>query len=215
MDKNLIATGFKLFLICAVAATSLGVLNEITEPEIIKTKVEEEQEALAALVATGEVGEKVAVDEGTVRAYYPVSLGGSTDGFVLELRGTGYGGEMKIMAAYKATGEIISARLLDNNETPGLGKNAESESYMRALFVGTGGEDDPVPTSKDQLGSGASGASGEGASAEQAGLVTWLFGEQTEGGGADLITGATVTFLGVSRALAEGAEYVREKAGEN
>jgi electron transport complex protein RnfG len=49
-------------------------------------------------------------------------------------------------------------------------------------FVGTGGAERPVPVRKSSL-----------SAAE-----------------ADATTGATITYLGLSRALAEGARYVRE-----
>jgi electron transport complex protein RnfG len=75
---------------------------------------------------------------------------------------------------------------MDNSETPGLGKKAENPAYMEK-YLGTGASDNPVPVRKSML-------------------------KPDE---ADAITGATITFLGVSKALAEGAVYAAaEPKGE-
>jgi electron transport complex protein RnfG len=102
-------------------------------------------------------------------------------GAILELIGDGYGGDMKILARYGPEGVIQAVTLMDNLETPGLGKKAETPEYMEK-FIGTGGRDKPVPVRKNML----------------------VPGE------ADAITGSTITFLGVSQALAEGARYILE-----
>jgi electron transport complex protein RnfG len=86
-----------------------------------------------------------------------------------------------VLARVDGNGTIRAVRLMDNSETPGLGKKAENPDYMNK-FIGTGGPDHPVPVRKSSL-----------SAAE-----------------ADAVTGATITFLGVSRALAEGARYIRE-----
>ena len=201
---QLLVIGLKLCAICAVAALCLGLLNEVTEPQILARKVQEEKDALTWLVPDGNPGEKVVVDpEATVRAYYPLDADGAA---ILDLRGGGYGGDMKIMAAYRSDGSILSVRLLDNQETPGLGKRAESPSYMEK-FLGTGEAGDPVPTSKEMLQSGAPAPEKPTASE-----FRW-FPQAGSSAGTDTVTGATITFLGVSRALEAGSEFVRENWG--
>lgn len=201
---QLLIVGLKLCAICAVAALCLSLLNEVTEPQILARKVQEEKDALAWLVPGGNPGEKVMVDpEAMVRAYYPIASGES---YVLDLRGSGYGGDMKILAAYRTDGSILSVRLLDNQETPGLGKRAESPSYMEK-FLDTGDPGDPIPTSKEMLQSGTS-AVGEPTAA---GFQWFPIG--AAGAGTDTVSGATITFLGVSRALEAGSEFVRENWG--
>jgi electron transport complex protein RnfG len=137
------------------------------------------QQALDELTPDAETGEAVAVPENPVVVQrYPVIKDGESAGLLLELEGSGYGGEMKILARYDQDGTIRAVKLMDNSETPGLGKKAENPAYMEK-FLGTGTPENPVPVRKDML------ASDE----------------------ADAITGATITYLGVSKALAEGARY--------
>jgi electron transport complex protein RnfG len=207
-------TGGRLLLICAVAALSLGALNEVTEPQIEARRLAEQQQVIAQFATADAIGDPVAVEDNlTVNAYYPVGQGASTDGYILDLTGIGYGGEMQLFAYYATSGEIRAARLLDNLETPGLGKKAEGPSYME-MFVGTGG-DTPVPVTKEMLsGSGDAGTAPPpvGWRAMSRGSIdSWVFGEQTQSaGGADAVSGATITFSGVSAALAEGTAFVRD-----
>ena len=183
--KTVVVVGLKLFAICAVAAVTLGGINAITEPVIIQRRIMELQRALDELTPDAQTGEAVAVaDNPVVVKRYPVSKDGESAGLLLELEGSGYGGEMTILARYDQDGTIRAVKLMENSETPGLGKKAENPAYMEK-FIGTGSEDSPVPVRKDML----------------------------AGAEADAITGATITFLGVSKALAEGAGYVEAQSG--
>ena len=104
-------------------------------------------------------------------------------GYVFELNASGYGGAMTIIASYYFNGELINAQLTTNSETPGLGKNAENSWYMD-MFKGLGG-DSPLPSSSADL------------SADDASAVS----------------GATVTFTGVSTALRNGSELAKSLGG--
>ncbi|HUV08572.1 MAG TPA: FMN-binding protein [Spirochaetia bacterium] len=208
--QGIFIVGMKLFLICAIAAVSLGALNEVTEPAIFARKAQEEAEALKQMVPDDEVGERDFVKEGgAVNAYYTVKRQGALYGYVLDLRGRGYGGELKILAAYKKDGEILSARLLDNQETPGLGKKAEDPKYM-LKFKGTGTEGSPVPTSKEML--QARKPQTVSKPERSVSFRGWFLGPEASAE-SDSVTGATITFMGVSRALADGAAFIRTKLG--
>ena len=183
--KNVVLIGVKLFAICAIAALTLGGINAITEPVIIQRKIMELQQALDELTPDAETKEAVEVPENpAIVKRYPITKEGESAGMLLELEGSGYGGEMKILARYDEDGTIRAVKLMDNTETPGLGKKAEHPAYMEK-FLGTGSADNPVPVRKDML-------------------------EPAE---ADAITGATITYLGVSKALAEGSEYAAAVSG--
>ncbi len=184
--SGILKIGGKLVLICAVAAVILGVVNAITGPVIVKRKAEDLEKALSSLANNQKVGEQSIVkDNPSVRSMYPVlNKSGKTEGFILDLRGIGYGGEMKILAFFSKKGEVASVLLLDNSETPGLGKKAEKQEYMKK-YIGKGG-DGPVPSRKTQL-------------------------PREE---ADAVTGATITFAGIGKALNEGSQFVKSQGGK-
>jgi electron transport complex protein RnfG len=213
--------GARLFAICTAAALGLGFVNEITEPRIAAEKGAERQQVLASFIDKGEARAGVP-GSGGVEEYYTVADGDKVLGYVLALTGTGYGGDLKLLAYYGVDGTIRAARLVDDQETPGLGKKAETEQYM-AMFTGTGGSR-PVPVTKAMLAAdqpsqaptGARTAAGapRWVSMSRAGLNGWLFGEAAGAGSpADTVTGATITFKGVSAALAEGSRFVKGLGG--
>jgi Na+-translocating ferredoxin:NAD+ oxidoreductase subunit G len=178
--KNTLVVGGKLALICGVAAIILGLVNAVTAPTILLNKQKELGTAVSKVAGDMKVGEQVMVDEsGIVDYYYPADGKAGEETFIMKLTGTGYGGDMGILAGYSGDGEIFSVVLMENQETPGIGKKAENPEYMDK-FIGTGGVK-PVPVLKDQL------------TQEQA----------------DAVSGATITYLGVSQALAAGSDFVR------
>jgi Na+-translocating ferredoxin:NAD+ oxidoreductase subunit G len=217
---KMLSIGSRLFLICLVSALLLGLLNSLTAPTIKSNREKQEKLALAELVDRGNSGGKTMVEEETIVAYYTIREDSQTTGYVLELKGTGYGGVMKLLAYYKPGGELISAKLMENKETPGLGKKAENKDYMNK-FTGKGGPGQPpIPTTPDQL-------QGQGQEAGNTGTEynhstgydfvgdfpsfwEWLFGEPKTGS-QDSVTGATITFKGIANALAAGSAYVQSE----
>jgi len=171
----------RLTLICAVAALLLGLVNAMTEPVIAERKAIEFQKALQSLVSEGKAGSEVsAEDTEGINVYYPVTKKSSVLGYIVSLTGTGYGGDLSLLSYYKADGTLQNSVLMDNSETPGLGKKAEDPSYMKK-FIGSGSTEKPIPLKKSEV------------------TVD-----------ADAITGSTITFLGVSKALKNGSDFVKE-----
>jgi electron transport complex protein RnfG len=183
MTKN-VRYALILLAICAVAAFLLALTNSITEPVIAEMNLQTRLKALDAVSGGLEIGEEVSV-EGNTNVSYAIALteGGATEGWILGLRGNGYGGEMTLVASYDLKGEIQRAQLLDHTETPGLGKKAEEPGYMRK-FEGSGSTK-AVPTSKAML----------------------LDAD------AQAVSGSTVTFAAIAKALEAGSSYVKNLGG--
>jgi len=179
--KDIFVIGAKLAVICAISALALALVNSITEPLIVQRKADELSAKLNALVPEAVLGAaEIVTDFPGVTERYPLTKDGKKYGFILNLVGTGYAGEMKILAAFSREGEVRNVVLAENDETPGLGKKAESPAYM-TKYIGSG-LDKPVPVRKNQL-------------------------NQVD---ADAVTGATITFAGIGRALEKGADYTRQ-----
>ena len=186
--KNIITIAVKLAVICLVAAFVLGFVNGITAPQIAASKAQAELDALSVINKAGTIGDRVESSENgdgvSVNYYFPVTDGGKVTNYIMSLKDMGYGGDLVILANFKVNGEIIDAKLMEDAETPGLGKKAENAWYMDK-FKGTGA-DKPVPVKKTML----------------------------ESADADAVTGATITFTGVSKALAFGSEYAKKLGGQ-
>ena len=182
MIKHYLKVAFILFAICAVAAILLALVNEITAPRIAYNT---EQTTIATLEAVsggysqGERREGNGSDISYVVPLYDDS--GVLVGYILEIVTSGYGGEIVMAASYLTDGSVLQSKVMSDNETPGLGKNAEESWYMD-LFKGLGGER-PPPESKNDLADPS------------------------------VVSGASVTFGGVSGALRSGSAYVKSLGG--
>ena len=182
--KNIIIIAVKLAVICLVAAFVLALVNGITAPQIAISKAQAEKDALSVINKAGTIGERVEGDGVMVNYYFPVTDGGKVTNYILSLKNMGYGGDLIILANFKTNGEVIDAKLMEDAETPGLGKKAENPAYMDK-FKGTGA-DKPVPVKKTLL----------------------------ESADADAVTGATITFTGLSKALEYGSEFAKKLGGQ-
>ncbi len=183
MKKNM-RYALILLSICAVAAFLLALTNSITAPVIEEMDHQSRLRALEAVSGGLEIAEQEAV-EGEQYVTYRIGLGedGRNKGWILGLKGAGYGGELTLVASYALDGTMQYAQILSNSETPGLGKKAEESWYMDK-FKNTGG-DQPVPTTKAML----------------------------SAGDAQAISGSSVTFTAIAKAIAAGSNYVKSLGG--
>ncbi len=172
----LVSKSIKLGIIGGIAALLLSVANYFTEPAIASLRQMEIQTMLNLLSGDYTPGDREDIQVKNVISRWPVN---PDKGWILELTGIGYGGEMTIMTAYDRDGSVKAARLLNNNETVGIGKKAETADYMN-IFIGKGGAI-PIPRTKNQL-------------------------EEH----VDMVSGATITFSGIARTIAQGSDLVKE-----
>ncbi len=145
--KTMVKTGITLALIAAVAATALAFVNAVTAPRIAAYDAQVIKNTLAQVASGLTVGEAESADDPSVTALYPLTdESGSSAGYILSLTGNGYGGAMTLMASYTEEGKLLDARLLNNSETPGLGKKAEDPAYMEKYV-----NKDSIPLKKSEL----------------------------------------------------------------
>ena len=178
--KRYIKTAVVLALICAVAAILLAVVNNVTAPYIAKYEEEKETLALKEVANGFEIGEKSSFDDTYVSYAYPLYSKGELCGYILGLNTRGYGGDIVLLAGYDLNGAVTAVTIVSDSETPGVGKKAHNEGYMDK-FIGKGSDKDPLPTSKSTLSETDSVA----------------------------ISGATMTFSGISSALKAGSDFIK------
>ena len=172
-------------ILFAICAVCTALCALVNEVTAPAIAINMESERLDALDAVSHGYEIGDQGEGSGSINYVIPLyeNGKVAGYIAEILTSGYGGEMTVIASYSTDGTVLEAQMMANSETPGLGKKAEESWYMD-MFRGHGG-DDPVPLSKSDL------------PAEEAAAVS----------------GASITFAGVSAAIHEGSEYVKSLGG--
>jgi Na+-translocating ferredoxin:NAD+ oxidoreductase subunit G len=186
--KDILRISGRLAIICAAAAVSLAGVDMITAPRIKEHQQEQLLKALSAVSAGYDISEQSMHAEDSdfpgISTYYPLYKNGESAGYIVLITASGYGGPMELTAGYKTSGELINARLLQNSETPGLGKEAEKDTYME-MFAGSGGGDNSIPARKSELPEDR----------------------------ADAVSGSTITFTGIAKALSAGSAFVKKIAG--
>lgn len=180
MTVKYFKTAVVLASICAVAAIVLAGMNMITKGKIESYEVGKIRNALEEVSNGMDFSEREDINQSYVSYMYRLTSSGFASGYILGLISNGYGGELNLVASYDLEGRIMAAKLVSDSETPGLGKKAESTGYMDK-FIGTGTAQLPVPTGKGMLSESDSAA----------------------------VSGASITFTGISKALAYGSDFVK------
>lgn len=132
--RDAIRLGGRLFVIALVAGVLLGATYFITKEPIAR------QQAMQSAGARGEVIEGLAMPEenvaltGNVKGSYVTDAGGR----VVEVMTAGYGGEFLVTVGVAPDGTITGVIVGENQETVGLGKNAEKPEFT-GLFIGKNG----------------------------------------------------------------------------
>ena len=138
--KDTIKNALILFVITLVAGALLGIVYEVTKEPIRVQKALAEQKAnqeaypsatfteydafdkaeADAILAGDENYAKVSIDDVKV-----AEIGGTPDGYVLQITSMGYGDKITWTLGVTNDGEVNGISLISINETPGLGMNAE------------------------------------------------------------------------------------------
>ena len=217
--------GLRLFLICTAAALGLGFVNEITEPRIAAQKTADRDQVIRSFVDKGTIGAPVA-GNGVVEAYYPVLDGESVLGYVARPH------------RQRVRRRDQTARLLWHRR---FHPHSQARRELRDAGSRQEGRDRPVHgdvrrDGRRQAGPREQGdarrgrrfgaAAGRGRLCGARPVVSrrrgpaWAPGFSAPrggagggGGAADAVTGATITFKGVSGALAEGSRFAKGLKG--
>lgn len=129
-----------LLIVCAIAAALLGYTNEITYERIQEQLVKASDEARKTVLPDADVFEKL--DEGTfssiksntmynfVSEIYTAKAGADVIGYAVKVAPKGYGGAVEVVVGITVDGTIQGIKVGNNNETPGLGKNAAAPKFQ-------------------------------------------------------------------------------------
>ena len=125
--KESVIPAVVLTVICVVITGALALTYNTTKP-IIDLAAQKEADAARIEVLSGADGfEKLDTSgmEGVVDAYKATNGAG----YVFTTTAKGYGGALNVMTGIKADGTIDKVKLMDNDETPGLGSRTGEAEY--------------------------------------------------------------------------------------
>lgn len=174
----------KLSLICFISVLLLSIVNLITYKKILENSTKIEEKTNRDFFSGNVKFEKKFFKEITIdknKEYYYIVFDKSDNivGYIVSILSKGYGGDMRLIVATDPSFKIINVKLLNNSETPGIGKIAEKKEYMKK-FIGTNTENNPIPLTKNML----------------------------PKDDADSVSGATITFKGVANGIKKAVDYL-------
>jgi len=126
--KETLRYGFTLAIICVVASGLLAGMNSLTRARIITQAQAEEETALREVMPLGEHFEPVRKGESII--YYKVhDKDNKFIGIAFKASGKGYSSVVDTLVGMKQDGTIVAIKILNQNETPGLGVRIVEPSF--------------------------------------------------------------------------------------
>lgn len=121
--KSVLGPTAVLMVICVLVSAALAGTNLLTEDRIIAAQEQKAEESRMIVLPGAESFEE---RDGH---YAGLDGSGETAGYVFETESKGYGGTVRVMTGISTDGSITGVVILSHGETPGLGANAERESF--------------------------------------------------------------------------------------
>lgn len=136
--KNIVKLGSILFLICAIAALSLGFVNKITSPIIEKRGIDANNESRKIVLPDANEFKKLppdvltgidGVENDMISEVYEGVNGSNLIGYTVKTLPKGYGGAIELMVGISKDGTLTGINIGSMSETPGLGSKAGEDGF--------------------------------------------------------------------------------------
>jgi electron transport complex protein RnfG len=127
--RETVRYGFILGLICLIAGGLLAGMNSLTKARILAQTQEEEESSLKEVIPTATHFEPVKSKEGEVIYYKAHDKEGRLVGVAFKTSGKGYSSTVETMVGMKIDGTITTIKILNHNETPGLGARVVEPAF--------------------------------------------------------------------------------------
>lgn len=136
--KQLLRLGVSLFIITAVAALILSVINTLTADTIAQRWEIQRQEAMASVLPGADVFSELYSEDPTVDRISGAYSGTQFTGYCVEVSPNGFGGAISLMVGVDRGGAVTGVVILDHSETAGLGSKADSPEFLQQ-YLGKSG----------------------------------------------------------------------------
>jgi len=132
--KDLFKITLPLVVIFLVAGVIMGVTYQHTNPVRFEAEKKEKEEALKEMAPTATDPIKPAgtwsAADNKPHEYYQATAGGKPVANIAETAGKGYSSYIKMLVAISPDMKISDVKVLDMNETPGLGDQVLEKSFL-------------------------------------------------------------------------------------
>jgi electron transport complex protein RnfG len=134
--KDMLKLGLVLACFATAACVGLALVYNATEEIIARRSQADLEAALKDLFPSGnifsDITGEIASPQSTVifGSQYAIKQGDTLLGTAIRASGPSYGGPITVLVGVGADGRIAGVKILEHQDTPGLGANAASASYF-------------------------------------------------------------------------------------
>jgi len=179
--KEVLKPTITLFVICLITAILLAVTNQMTRDKIVQ--MNKQTEATSRQVV---LPDATAFEDSKDDTYAIGKSGSKIVGYVFTTKAKSYGGDLSVMTGISKEGKVAGVIILEISDTPGLGLNAQKESFRNQYKQA-------VPSKEFEVIKSGTAAAGQ----------------------INAMTGATITSKAVTKCVNEAvATYQKVKGGE-
>ena len=137
--NEIVKPGIILFAICIIASFCLGLVNQITKTPIETQRQETKLSTQKELLPEATEFEEIQfTSENSVSEIYKAMNSGETVGYIFFAKPRGYGDVIEVAVALSSKGNILDIRIVNQNETPGLGTNVTNPSFLEQYKISSG-----------------------------------------------------------------------------
>lgn len=137
--RDIVRLSIILLVITVVSAGALSVTNDVTKGVIQEKALAANIEYMQQIISDADdfkVVENPAVTSvDAVEEAYEALKGGSTIGYVVKTKTSGYGGDVILLTGINSDGTLAGMRVATQTETPGLGARIADDEFT-SQFVG-------------------------------------------------------------------------------
>ena len=126
-ENSIFKIASNLMAACFVSGLVIGAVYYVTAPIAAEKAELMKQESMRELVQDADSFQEAAGHEG----WFAAQKGGTTVAYIVPGASKGYGGTIKMLVAVTADAKVIDFSILEHNETPGLGDNAQKPAFRK------------------------------------------------------------------------------------
>ena len=138
---NAAVIGLKLLLICAIIAGVVSFVYALTDTTYANN-IKQTKELAVGKIFTGKDETRLPYEEiGTANgvSVSAVYEGDALLGYCVEVKTSGFGGDIELMIGYNADKTIRGVDIVSHTETPGLGSKSDDAAYLSENYNGKSG----------------------------------------------------------------------------
>lgn len=127
-----------LFIITAVAALCMSLVNQLTQGRIARLFEERRRAAMAAVVPLADVFSQVPYDSALAEDMYAAWQGSTPAGYCVRVSADGFAGPISLMVGVDTQNKVTGVALLEHRETAGVGTRADDGAFLNQFKGRTG-----------------------------------------------------------------------------